>query len=166
MNTAKTFDPEELFQNLQTSQKLAEELLDLLSQENAALQKMDIRSLAGLTKLKETLLVKIHYLDNRIAETVRQSVPGKKEKKLAELAPMLAAAQASVLVQFNKNLTKLRQDIQAKNLINKRFTGDTMRFINDAISVITAQPKNNRLYGSKGMARYSDKTPTMISREV
>ncbi len=159
-------DIQELFQDLQISQNLAEELLALLTEENAALQKMEIRSLTRTTKQKETLLVKIHYLDNRIATTVQQHVPDKKGKKLADLMSSLPQDQATVLLQYNKNLTKLRTDIQTKNLINKNFTSDTMHFINDAIAVITVQPKKNQLYGNKGMAQYSNKTPSMISREV
>lgn len=166
MNANNLIDIQDLLQDLQVNQKLAEELLLLLAQENTALQKMDIRSLSFLAKEKETLLVKIHYLDNRITETVRQHVPGKKNKKLADLVPILESDQAKVLSQYNKNLIALRQEIQAKNLVNKRFTGDTLLFINDAISVFISPPSRNQLYGNKGKSRHHYKNPTMISREV
>lgn len=164
-NNNATIDIQELFQDLRVSQRLAEELLLLLKEENEALQKMDIRALTGLAKQKETTLIKIHYLDNRIAATVHHYF-SKKGKKLVDLVPLLPKDQATVLLQHNINLIGLRQDIQTKNLINKRFTGDTLLFINDAISLITARPKKNQLYSCKGMAPYSDRVPTMISREV
>jgi flagellar biosynthesis/type III secretory pathway chaperone len=160
-------DIQEFFQDLQVSQNLAEELLSLLSEENAALQKMDVRTLTRTTKQKETLLVKIHYLDNRLSGAVRQGVPAKKGGKLADLIPLLPQDQAALLLQYSKNLSKLRQNIQTKNLVNKSFTNDTMRFLNDAISLFTAQPQQkNQLYGNKGMARYPSKNPSIISREV
>lgn len=163
-------DQQELFESLDLSQKMAEEILAVLEEENKAIRKMDVQALTRITKQKENLLIKIHYLDNRLSEIIKGFSTEKSRdiKKLKDLAPFLSADKAATLLQFCRNLAKSRQEIHTNNYINKRLTSDTLLCINDAIALITAQPAQNKLYGNKkgGAARYTRNAPTMISREV
>jgi flagellar biosynthesis/type III secretory pathway chaperone len=180
MKQSKPTKAHELYNNLQISQKLAEDILTLLKDENKAIRAMDTQTLVRLARQKEDLLAKIHYIDKRVKdiidELVTAKIPGEQQKtkthrsptkKLPEVAALLPEGQAKSILQYHKNLKKLRQEIHTRNLINKRFTSDTLLCINDAIVLITDQPVKNNTYGSRGIAQYAaNPTPTMISREV
>lgn len=182
MSNQQNIKIEELFEGLKLSQTLAADILDILKEENKAIQKMATQSLIRITKQKEDLLEKTYYLDNKISTMVSQymssvsrqvkSTPGgvspqiSKGKKITDLVPILSPEQGQIIQQYYKNLTKFRQEIFTRNMINKRFIKDTLQYINDAISLITDQPPKNRLYCNKGRADYGNQKATMISREV
>jgi len=168
MSITNTTGIEELFEALKLSQTVSAEIYELLKEENGAIQKMATQSLIRITKQKEDLLEKINYLDNKIGAIIRRYLANKEHtgNKIGDLLPFLPPEQGQILEQYRKNLTKYRQEIFTRNMINKRFTHDTLQYIDDAISLITAQPSENNLYGNRGVAHYVNQKPAMISREV
>lgn len=159
---------EELFEALKVSQTLSADIFELLKEENKAIQKMATQSLIRITSQKEELLAKTNYLDKKIAAIIKQYLAdnGGEGNKISALLPFIPQEQGQILMQYQKNLSKYRQEIFTRNMINKRFTKDTLQYIDDAISLITNQSAGNHLYGNRGIACYANQKPAMISREV
>ena len=172
---------QDLFEGLRVNMKLCEDILVVIKEEGKALKSMDTQTLFKLSKQKENLLAKTHYLDDSLKGTIGELDPDaissdaknnatgavSTARKLAELAPGLSAQDAEMIKKYNKKLTKLRQEIQIRNQINKKFTEDTLLYLNEAISMITQPVQTQKTYGSGGLPPTNMRSlPSMISREV
>lgn len=151
---------QDILDSLALNLQLCQDLLAALQEENTALRKMDTQGLFRLSRQKDTLLAKIHYLDDSL------------QKSLAEQGKNPSAAGQSpertrVIGAYKLKIKTMRQEIQAKNMINKRFTEDTLGYLNDAIALITRPAQAENIYRIPGrfQARRQS-TPSFISRQV
>ena len=177
-------DLHDILEGLHVNQKLSESLLELLQEERQAISSMKTQELSRLAGRKENLLAKIHYVDNGLSEIFKKVLapqgtskpaPGKRGRlgsaaprtpKLLELLPLVSKQQAEVIQQYHANLSEHRKEIHRRNMVNKRFTEDTLLCIGDAIALITRPTGRTPLYGARGKAGYGSSTPAMISRQV
>jgi len=171
MNTKTPF--EDLVEDLGVNMKLSQEIVDILQEENKALRVMATQDLLRISKQKENLLIKVHYLDQNLQETsneLQSSGTGQSPQTPASLAKVIAhlpSEQASVIKQYCRSIKELRLEIQTQNLINKRFTHDTLTCLNEAISLITKPAPQGGAYGTIHRGKqYNANQPSLISKEV
>lgn len=157
-NTPKTPDGPEMIEGLALNLKLSQELLAALHEESIALRAMDTQGLFRLSRHKDTLLAKIHYLD----DSLQCSLPAK-----APATAALTPEQTRLVGQYKQKISGLRQEILARNLINKRFTEDTLGLLHEAITLITRPPEADNTYHIRGRSQARGRTmPNFISREA
>jgi flagellar biosynthesis/type III secretory pathway chaperone len=154
-----TFE-QDILNSLATNLQLSEELLTALQEEETALKTMDTPGLFRLSRRKETLLVKIQYLDNAL----RKSLIGQSENPSTESQ---TPERTQVIGQYKIKIKAIRQKIHARNTLNKRFTEDTLGYLNDAIALITRPVEVENIYRAPGRAQARGKNmPSFISRQV
>ena len=160
--------PKQIFDLLEREVQLSHEMLDLLEAEKNALTAMDIQSLISLSRKKVNHLSKIQSVDDSLQETASQiaGLPSDTKVKLEHLASLTSGDDMAHLSAYRKKLTKLREQILDRNMINKHFAEDTKSYLNDAMSLITSKIAEKPMYGNKGIDKPSVKQPTLISREV
>lgn len=153
----KTQSGQEMIQDLAVSLKLCQDLLATLHEESTALRAMDTQGLFRLSRQKDTLLAKIHYLD----DSLKNSLPTQStETSSTSLTP----EQADIIAHYKKTISSIRQEVQTKNMINKRFTEDTLSYLRDAIALITRPPEANNTYRIPGRSQARGKSmPSYIS---
>ncbi len=153
---------EDLIEDLRVNLKLSEEILSALSEENKALRGMATQDLFRLSKLKTNLLAKVNYLDQALKDRGLSTA-----NPLSMLSNNLPEEQAAIIKQYCHGIKQLRQDIQTQNLINKRFTHDTLACLNEAISLITRPEPTGLSYGTiRRSKQYNTNQPSLISKEV
>ena len=141
--------------------KLSQDLLLALHEESSALRAMDTQGLFRISRHKDTLLTKIQYLDNTVGLALA-------ERGKDEAASVLTPEESRMIGQYKNKINLMRQEIQAKNLINKRFTEDTLGYLRDAIGLFTKPLQDENTYRVPGrtQARGQKTLPSFISREV
>ncbi|MGV1100154.1 flagellar export chaperone FlgN [Thiovibrio sp. JS02] len=165
---AKTL-PAKFYEILKEEIFLSEEMLRILSQEKEALVKMEMQTLLSLSGKKAALVSRLQALDAGLQESARAftGASGDTVIRLRSLGSRLDAEEARSLEQYRLRLVELREEILARNIVNKRFSEETRRFLNDAISTITSTVAERPMYGrGKGFAKPSLHQPSFISREV
>jgi len=173
--TATTTRPDlldELTNGMRASLKLSQDMLETLSEENRALRGMDTPLLFGITKRKDLLYTRMQAVDAALKDVIGQvesSLAGgcPPHGRLDTLLPLLPEEPRAVLSQYREKVRFLREEIVAKNLINRRFTQDTLTCINDAIALFSAPPAPEKaLYSTRGRYQKTSCQPAMISREI
>ena len=155
----KAQDGQDIIEGLAINLKLSQELLSALHEESSALRAMDTQGLFRLSRQKETLLAKIHYIDDSLRTVT-------KEQK-AQSAPSLTSEQSQIIGQYKIKINSIRQEIQARNMINKRFTEDTLGYLSDAIALISRPPEEEHTYHIPGRSLARGRSmPSFISREA
>ncbi len=161
-----------IFDILKRQITISTNFLTLLEAEKNALVNMDMSSLISLTRLKERELAKMAQLDHSLQEVAVQvvaTVSGRNNKviKLVELVPFMSREQALTMKGLRDQLAGLREKITDNNLINKRFTSDTLGYINDAISLICNEITSEPTYNIPGRQLSGNSpAPALLSREV
>ena len=159
-----------VFDILKRQIAISANFLTLLESEKQALIDMDMNSIVSLTYYKENELAKMGQLDHSLQEVARQICDeenqGDRIIKLVELLPFMSREQSAELQKYQDQLTDLREKIIDNNLINRRFTSDTLGYINDAISLICGEISNDQLYSTRGQHRTMSAAPTLVSMEV
>lgn len=147
-----------LIEALALNLRLSQELLVALHEEASSLRAMDSPGLFRLSRQKDTLLAKLHYLDDAM----------KAQTSAKDQAPEgISPEQALVIRQYKGKINALRGEILAQNLINKRFTEDTLGYLHDAISLITRPPEFSNTYHIPGRSQARGRSlPNFISREA
>jgi len=143
--------------SLATSLQLSEDLLAALHEEGTALRAMDTQGLFRISRRKEALLAKIHYLDDAIKHAWTTHGQGR---------PGLDTPTEEIrhIAQYQQRINSTRQEIQAKNSVNKRFTEDTLSCLSDAIALLTQPPQNENTYRVPGRSQARPRTlPSCIS---
>ncbi len=173
MNTNTKTPFEDLVEDLGINMKLSQEIVDILREENKALRVMATQDLLRISKQKENLLIKVHYLDQNLQEaTNKLQISGigqspQAPMPLSKVIAHLPNEQGTVIKQYCHNIKQLRLEIQAQNLINKRFTHDTLTCLNEAISLITKPAPQGGSYGAIHRGKqYNANQPSLISKEV
>ncbi len=162
MATTSQTTIEDLIEDLRVNMKLSEEILNVLGEENKALRGMATQDLFRLSKLKTNLLAKVNYLDQALKDRGLSTA-----KPLSMLSENLPKEQATIIKQYCQSIKQLRREIQTQNLINKRFTHDTLACLNEAISLITRPAPTGLSYGTiRGGKQYNSNQPSLISKEV
>lgn len=160
-NDPKTQDGQDIIEGLAASLRLSEDLLAALHEESVALRAMDTQGLFRLSRQKDTLLAKIHYLDDSLQASLT------KQQSTTPSTPSLTPEQSRIIVQYKNKINSMRQEIQARNMINKRFTEDTLGYLRDAIALFTSSPETDHTYRIPGRSQVRGKsTPSYISRGV
>ncbi|MBU0680918.1 MAG: flagellar protein FlgN [Proteobacteria bacterium] len=148
--------------------------IHILDQEQAGLLKMGMSILMQISKQKENGLRQMIYLDNQIQETAAAilGLDAERDKdaviQLSDLIPCLHVAEAEQLEKIRQTLIRLRADIDRKSYINHSFTEDTLRYLGDAIALISTGLGTDPTYSSRGLMAKMDKAgrPSLLSREV
>ena len=158
--TPKAHDGQDIIEGLAVNLKLSQELLSALHEESVALRTMDTQGLFRLSRKKDTLLAKIHYLDDSLQVSLT------KEQK-AQSALSLTSEQSQIAGQYKNRINSIRQEIQSRNMINKRFTEDTLGYLSDAIALISRPPEADNTYHIPGRSQARGRSmPSFISREA
>jgi flagellar biosynthesis/type III secretory pathway chaperone len=151
---------QDVLEGLALGLTLSRELLASLQEESIALRTMDTQGLFRISRQKETLLAKIHYLDDSLR-------PALTAGGNAQSTPAHTPEQTQLINQYRAKIKATRQEIQARNLINKRFTEDTLGYLSDAIALITRPAEADHTYRIPGRSQPRGKTlPSYISRGV
>jgi flagellar biosynthesis/type III secretory pathway chaperone len=151
---------QDIMEGLAINLTLSRELLSTLQEESIALRAMDTQGLFRLSRQKETLLAKIHYLDASLR-------PALTAEGNPQTPPLHTPEQRQRIDQYRTKIKALRQEIQTKNIINKRFTEDTLGYLKDAIALITRPAEADHTYRIPGRSQPRGKTlPSFISRGV
>ncbi len=172
--------PEKIFTVLEREVQLSHELLDILDQEKKVVSRMDLPALIALSRKKDERLLNIQQLDETLRQMTGADKAGAGERKsvrsggkpeitvinLSAMAKQCPPADAARLVQYRDRLGELREEILAKNSINRRFIKEVRGFLNDAISLITGALADDRGYGARGGVKPVNARPTLLSREV
>ena len=156
----KPQDGQAIIEGLAVNFKLSQELLAALHEESSALRALDTQGLFRLSNKKDTLLAKIHYLDDALKASLTQP-------EQDSSAPSLTAEQSQIASHYKGKINGIRQEIQARNRINKRFTEDTLGYLHDAIALISRPPEADNTYRIPGRSQARGRSmPNYISREV
>ncbi|MBU0479528.1 MAG: flagellar protein FlgN [Proteobacteria bacterium] len=157
-----------LFASLEKEIALCEELVTVLDIEKAALIAMNMQELIRLSGLKQNLAERISRQDEYLRETIVRLVEDSDGRvyKLSALEPVIADDEAASLRRYREKLSSLRFKIEDRNLVNRRFAEETMKYIGDAISMITGAIAEHTAYQSRGNHSPSTPRPALISREV
>ncbi|OGQ88318.1 MAG: hypothetical protein A2512_03180 [Deltaproteobacteria bacterium RIFOXYD12_FULL_56_24] len=161
--------PVKFFEVLEQEVILSQDMLSILHEEQKALVSMDMQALLRLSASKENRLSRIQAMDSLLANLTSEIRPktSGKAASLAALLPLLNREDGSKLAQYRKILTRLREEILKRNLINRHFAADVKTYLNDAISLITSGIAERPMYGLTGLSRKpSLNQPSFISREV
>ena len=162
-NTPKAKDGQDIIEGLALNLKLSQELLIALHEESVALRAMDTQGLFRLSRQKDTLLAKIHYLDDSL-KTLKTALT--KEHKTSS-TPELTSEQSQVIGHYKDKINSIRQEIQSRNMINKRFTEDTLGYLSDAIALISRPTAADNTYHIQGRSQARGRClPSFISREA
>ncbi|MDD5758340.1 MAG: flagellar protein FlgN [Desulfobulbaceae bacterium] len=153
----KTKSGQEIIEGLAVSLKLSQDLLASLHEESKALRTMSTQELFRISHQKDVLLSKIHYLDDALQSSFSAL---RKDPASTSLTP----EQSSLIDSYKTKITNVRQEIQTKNTINKRFTEDTLRYLSDAIALITRPAEADNTYRIPGRSLARGKNmPSYIS---
>lgn len=169
---APTTVPPRLFEVLEQEATLSEELLALLDQEQATLVAMEVQALVALTRRKTNLLTRIQAADALLQEMVGQLLAGTagKANLTGVINGLARGEERERLAATRQRLLRLREQIVAKNTINRHFAEDTQRYLNDAISLITSAAAENQDSYQRGRGNGrkppSANRPALISRAV
>ena len=145
--------------------------IHILDQEQAGLLKMGMSILMQISKQKENGLRQMIFLDEQIQETatliVGQDAVEEEVIQLRDLYPYLEEDEVEELDKIRQTLSRLREDIDRKSYINHSFTADTLRYLGDAIALISDGISTDPTYSNHGQMAKSEKGgPTLLSREV
>ncbi len=147
--------------------------IHILDQEQAGLLKMGMSILMQISKQKENGLRQMIYLDEQIQEIAAAILgpdAGRDEDtviQLRDLMPCLQLEEAEELEEIRQTLVRLRADIDRKSYINHSFTEDTLRYLGDAIALISDGIATDPTYSSRGrMTKIDRAIPSLLSREV
>jgi len=183
---AQTAVPPKLFEILGRQIQFAKELLGVLEEEMTALTAMDVQQLFNITKKKLNQVKRLQYLDDALQEMLIQIAPAKDNErptgprrgrgvnsfsakgiKLSAVIPFFHKEDGAKLLKQRDELFRLQEEIQSRNRLNKRFTGDILGYVGDAISLITNGIAEAAGYGARGAVKSAAAArPTFISREV
>lgn len=150
----------EIVEGLALNLTLSEDLLAALHEEQLALKTMDTQGLFRISRNKETLLAKMHYLDNSLQKTwaTQGSDPATTNIPPEELR---------LIGQYKERINATRQQIKIRNTINKRFTEDTLSCLGDAIALLTRPARDENTYRVPGRSLARARTlPSVISCEA
>lgn len=164
---------DQLLALLQKQVNYTHAFINILDQEQAGLLKMGMSILLQISKQKENGLRQMIFLDEQIQETAALILGREEERQegeiiqLRDLYPHLQAEEVEELESIRLNLAGLRDEIDRKSYINHSFTEDTLRYIGDAIALISDGIANDPTYSSKGMMDKTEKArPSLLSCEV
>ena len=151
---------QDILDGLAVNLKLSQDLLTALHEESTALRGMDAQGLFRISRQKDTLLAKIHYLDNSLQASLA-------DESKAPQASSLTPEQLRTISQYKTKINGMRQEILSRNTINKRFTEDTLGYLSDAIAMISSSAQAENIYNIPGRSQARSKNlPSFISREV
>ena len=142
--------------------------LRTLEEEKQALVDMDIQLLISTTAKKEYQLGRLTHLDKMAQEKVVEignTLGQGKIKKLSSLHALLDENDGLTLQGHIRTLAGLREEIRDRNIINRKFTMDTLNYIENGISLITGGVEVDKRYHAGGVSRLGA-GPALISREV
>ena len=151
---------QDVLNDLAISLKLSQDLLLALHEESSALRAMDTQGLFRISRHKDSLLTKIQYLDNMVGMALA-------ERAKDTTTAGLTAEESRMIGQYKSKINLMRQEIQARNLVNKRFTEDTLGYLREAIGLFTRPLQDANTYHVPGRSQARGKyLPSFISREV
>ncbi|MEA3547862.1 MAG: flagellar protein FlgN [Thermodesulfobacteriota bacterium] len=142
--------------------------LRTLEEEKQALVDMDMPRLISITAKKEYQLKRLTHLDKMAREKVAEignTLGQEKIEKLSSLHALLGENDGTTLQLHIHTLAGLREEIRDRNIINRKFTIDTLSYIENGISLITGGIETDKHYHAGGVSRLSG-GPALISREV
>ncbi len=171
--TANTPYFETLMAHLHKQVSYTHAFIHILDQEQAGLLKMGMSILMQISKQKENGLRQMIYLDEQIQETAAAILGTDAEGddteviQLRDLYTHVQPHEADELEKIRQELVILRAEIDRKSYINHSFTEDTLRYLGDAIALISDGIATDPTYSSRGhMAKMDKAGPSLLSCEV
>lgn len=165
--------PRQFFEILERQRKLTLEMFTLLEDEKEALTTLAIDRLIGLSSKKQRKMEMMCSQDGILKEMIDALAPPQEPQsgenrpvELSRLLPFCTEKEAALLKRYRDALSNYRREILIKNLYNQKFTEDTLKYLNGAISLLTGAITNDLRYGNKGKPRNVHREPSMISRAV
>ncbi len=142
--------------------------LRTLEEEKQALVDMDMPRLISITAKKEYQLKRLTHLDKMAREKVAEiskTLGQEKIEKLSSLPAFFDQGDSVTLQRHIRTLAGLREEIRDRNIINRKFTMDTLNYIENGIALITGGIEADKRYHADGVSRLGG-GPALISREV
>ncbi|MDA3785953.1 MAG: flagellar export chaperone FlgN [Deltaproteobacteria bacterium] len=162
-----------LMAHLHKQESYTHSFIHVLDQEQAGLLKMGMTILMQISKQKENGLRQMIYLDEQIQEVAAALIGPDTERdcaaviQLSDLSFHLQPEEAEELEIMRQTLVRLRAEIDRKSYINHSFTQDTLRYLGDAIALISDGVATDPTYSCRGhLARMDKAGPSLLSREV
>lgn len=156
----KTPAGRDIVESLAINLKLSEDLLSAIEEECAALRAMDTQGLFRICRHKETLLAKIHYLDDLLLQSW-------KEQEKTQTHETTSSEDMRLIGQYKQRINTARQEIKTRNMVNKRFTEDTLSCLGEAIALLTRPTQGENTYRIPGRSQNRGRAlPNVISCEA
>ncbi len=157
---------------LKTEKQGYEALLALLDQEWECLKKRDITRLIPLTRAKESRILELHDLAQKIGPYLPLE---KAAGKNTEIGGPGGGSQAqtsdpreAALAKVQKSIRKIKMDIQSRNERNRRYIEESLRVIEEFFFLLAPPPDKPPAYGpfEKRRAMNSGGSSSFISRSL
>lgn len=150
----------DIVDSLALNLRLSEDLLAAIHEESTALRSLDTQGLFRISRTKDTLLAKIHYLDDSLQKTWTKHDP-------QQTKTTISPEDLRLIDQYKQRINTTRQEIKSRNTVNKRFTEDTLSCLGEAIALLTRPTPENNTYRVPGRSQPRGRTlPSCISCEA
>ena len=149
--------------------ELFRRVIEVTREERTVIAAMDVSALIRLTRAKEEVLSVVHGLDDELQTVLaRLGETGKLgASRLANLEPYFPAQASRRYRELRQDWARLREEVLAANVVNRRFIQETLAFLGDAIALFAGgeRPRND-CYAAVGKPGRASVAPCVISREV
>lgn len=132
---------------------LATRLYEVLAQELAALERLDINSIQSLAQEKNRLLI---ALDEQTCLRDKQFPYALDMNTLIQITQDVAKPLVNEFYRLVEDYRMLLRRCQTQNEINGRIIGLNRRSIDRQLSLLRGQPTNSILYNQRGTASRTD----------
>jgi flagellar biosynthesis/type III secretory pathway chaperone len=141
-------------------------LRETIQKEWEALTRGDIAALASTLPEKEKHLLRIFQIHQTVEDRLFAMMPKTAESQWIGSA-WAPAPQAKRIDHYRDLLSRMRREIHEANERNKRFIQESLNFIHDLFSLLTApQKKEEVLYSPEGRKKKMPLTASWVSRKV
>ncbi len=168
-NVTKPVVSRELFQLLEEDVHLYQNLLTLLGKERECLRALSVDDLLGVTKAKETELLKIRMLEQTLkdltGEILKRHDRSVDEVTLTALTGVVDGRQARLLKHYLAILAALKEEIAEYNTYNKRFIQEGLEHVEESIAILTSHIGSSS-YTPQGGSRRETCRARVLSREA
>jgi len=147
-----------------------EALLGVLIQEWEYLKRNDTSSMLSLLKAKEAHINQIKAIQGSINQTLKETFgdAGCKDisTSLTQFVEQEAASQVKKMRGYQNTLLALKRQIQQVNERNKYFIEETLRFLQDLLSLLIYPMQKEVIYAESGVKEPAYVPSSWISKEI
>lgn len=156
---------------LKNQNTLLQELLSYLEKEQQCIINLSIDQLYEITKLKETNILKMKLLKESVQDVLARLAPmvdlQNKKMSLVQLIERIPHGHYRQKVkEAHQTALFLARSIETRNQGNKSFIQESLRYIDDSISMLTNSHQKLGAYHQDGRQALSPAIRRLLSREV